>query len=71
MAAALCKAIMPILIEQEIEQPLRPYCTRQQAAALLEELRAQYQQLSRCERTAIKAHLLAESEIQFSLEGEE
>jgi hypothetical protein len=71
MVGALLKAIMTTLMEEQIEQQLRPCCTRQQAAAMLEELRAQYQQLSRCERGAIKAYLLTESYQQFSIEGEE
>jgi hypothetical protein len=62
---------MTTLMEQQIKQHSQPCCTRQQAAALLEELRAQYQQLSGCERKAIKAYLLNESCQQFSLEGEE
>jgi len=62
---------MTILMEEQIEQQQRPCCTRQQAAALLEGLRAQYQALSRCERGAVKSYLLTQSDMQFSLEGEE
>ncbi|HEY6184245.1 MAG TPA: hypothetical protein VIW67_18510 [Terriglobales bacterium] len=62
---------MTILMEQQTEQQHRPCCTRQQAAALLEGLRAQYQALSRCEQGAVTGYLLTESDMQFSLEGEE
>jgi len=62
---------MTTLMEHEIEQQPQPCCTRQQAAALLEELRAQYQQISRCAQGAVKTYLLTESYQQFSLEGEE
>jgi hypothetical protein len=62
---------MTTLMEQQIEQQPRPCCTRQQAAAMLEELRAQYQQLSPCAQGAVKTYLSTESNQQFSLEGEE
>ena len=71
MRGALSQVIMATLTEQQIEQRQGPYATRQQAAELLEELQAQYQQLSRCERGAIKAYLSNESYEQFSMEGEE
>jgi hypothetical protein len=68
---ALCQAIMTTLMEQTVGPQRWPGCTREQAAALLEALREQYQTLSRCERGAVKSHLLAEAGVQFSMEGEQ
>jgi hypothetical protein len=51
------KGMMPTLIENR-ERGSMPRRTREQAAQLLEELRAQYQMLAPELRTAVKTHLL-------------
>jgi hypothetical protein len=62
--------MMLSLIESPKHNPM-PCCTREEAARLLEALRAEYQRLSPEVRGAVKAHLSRLADAQFSIEGEE
>jgi len=56
---------------EQIEYKPRHWRTREQAVALLEALRAQYQELPQLERGAIKVQLARLAAVQLSKEGEE
>ena len=59
--------MMPTLIEK-MECEARPYRTREEAAQLLEELRAAYQELRSQERGQIKGHLAKLARVQSTME---
>jgi len=56
---------------EQIEYKQQHWRTREQAAALLEALRAQYQELPQLERGAIKARFARLAAVHLSKEGEE
>jgi hypothetical protein len=70
MADAFSKCMMPTLIENR-ERGLMPCCTREQAARLMEELRAQYQMLSPEVRNTVRLTFSRLAVAQMSMEGED
>ena len=60
--------MMPTLIEMTIERGHGPHCSREEAARLLEGLRAAYQSLSHAERSLVKGTLLQMERVQAALE---
>jgi len=62
-AGALCIAMMPTLIET-IERGHVPHCSREEAARLLEGLRAAYQSLTRAEQSLVKGALWQQERVQ-------
>jgi hypothetical protein len=59
--------MMPTLL-QTIERGHGPHCSREEAARLLEGLRAAYKSLSRAEQSVVKAALWQEERMQAAQE---
>jgi hypothetical protein len=67
MTRALSKCMMPTWTVPN-EHSYRPHCSREEAARLLEGLRAVYQSLSRAEQGVVKAALWQKERVQASQE---
>lgn len=62
--------MMPSLMEIPKRVPI-PHCTREEAAQLLESLRAVYQSLSFAERSLVKSLVASEERAHFMQEQQE